>query len=306
VTHRSPAASVQQQSAADEPGPTAADGKRTFSDLAAAIAAAADGAVVTVDGDGPFVLEPLVLRGKALTLRAAPGAHPCLVLAAGAPDQAARPLFTTDRPLALEGLELRCPADEPGARPGPAHLVCCEQAPLRLVNCRLFAPKGSALVVCRNPGQVEVRDCHLTADALAVCVEVGDGRPCTLHLSGSEFRIHESGGAAVSVWAPEVRQPSAVRLRLERNAVDAGRVLAFAALPAGVEVEASGNQFTFRQALVSYVGFPGPDGWRRATVWRGRENVFHGGGDWVSVEGEPAGVHSLEDWRRLWQAPASE
>src|SRR5262249_35920793 len=40
-----------------------------FDTLAAAVAAAADGATITVHADGPFVTEPLGVRGKSLTLK---------------------------------------------------------------------------------------------------------------------------------------------------------------------------------------------------------------------------------------------
>src|SRR5262249_60920315 len=52
----------------------------SFPSLAAAVAAAPHGAVITIRGDGPLPLEPISLRGKALTLKAAAGRTPRLPL----------------------------------------------------------------------------------------------------------------------------------------------------------------------------------------------------------------------------------
>src|SRR5262249_33733531 len=70
------------------------------------LAAAQDGDTILIHGRGPFVTGPLEVRGKSLTLRAAPGARPALVRGpahAPAPGQA---LLATDRALTLEGIDL--------------------------------------------------------------------------------------------------------------------------------------------------------------------------------------------------------
>ena len=96
-----------------------------------------------------------------------------------------------------------------------------------------------------------------------------------------------------------------VRLSLEGNRVQASRIAALDALVQGVEVEGQGNEFIFHEALLSYAGFPGADGWRRATVWRGHDNVYHGGGDWLRVNGVAMGVRDLRAWQELWDGPGA-
>src|SRR5262249_32556805 len=130
------------EGAAPAPAPPAAGfllqgSAETYPTLAAALAGAADGDTVLVRGDGPYATGPLRVTGKALTLRAAPGAHPVLHL--DAPAQPWQALLTTDRPLALEGIELR---RAQGGEPG--HLLYATGASLRMDRCRVTAPHHSA------------------------------------------------------------------------------------------------------------------------------------------------------------------
>ena len=165
------------------PGFVVGDDATRHATLAAAVAAAADGDTITIQGDGPFATAAVSLTGKALTLRAAPGSHPVLIFAA--PPAAWQSLLTSDRPLALEGIELRL---APGV--GPAHLLYASGASLRLAGCRVTAAGHSAPVVARGVGRVEVRDCHLLAGGLALCAEArpGDG------MRGGAERQPDRGG----------------------------------------------------------------------------------------------------------------
>jgi hypothetical protein len=216
-----------------------------------------------------------------------------------APEAVARvwqPLLTTDAALAVEGLELAYDLPDAAAAPNrAAHLVYSEGAPLRLVRCHLLAPRGSGLVVCRRARQVELRDCTLTAWSAAVAVEADGGPPPEIALVGSRVTIGEDDGAALSLWGT-VRAPAGlVRLHLENSTVRAGRVVAVAALESGVDVVARDNHFTFRQALVSVVG------WHPGSRWQGRNNRYQGTADWLTLDGGPGGVHGLGGWRAFWR-----
>jgi hypothetical protein len=181
-----------------------------------------------------------------------------------------------------------------------APLVATNRAPLRLVHCRLELPHGAAAILCRNPRTLELVDCTLFTGSLAVCVEVGDGSSCAIHLGHTTIQVREPGGAALSIWAPEVRLPSPVELLLEGNTISAGRIAALKALPGRIDVDARGNGFTFHEALLSYVGFPGPEGWRRATTWREQANSYQGSGAWLRIDGWSGEVRDSLGWQTLW------
>src|SRR5205823_3060025 len=226
-----------------------------FATLAHAVAAAGDGAVVLIHGNDRHILVPVDLRGKALTLRAAPASRPILQLAPSTPHGLSGPLLFTDRSLTLDGIDLQClPDDGLAASTRPAQLVAGDGAPLSLLKCRLHVAHGSAAIVCRNCPTIMLHDCSLHADGLGLCVEVGGDGDCAIDLARSDFRMKEPGAAALSVWAPELRQSANVRLRMEGNAFEVGRVASFASLPAALEIDARGNQFHFQQALLSFAG----------------------------------------------------
>jgi len=140
----------------------------------------------------------------------------------------------------------------------------------------------------------------LHADGLGLCVEVGGGDDCAVDLARCDFRMKDPGAAALSIWAPALRRSANVRLRMERNVFAAGRVAAFAALPAALEIDARGNQFNFQQALLSFAGVCKPDDWRRATAWYGQDNRYAGPASWLQVNGQSLGVGGLPQWRSLW------
>lgn len=261
--------------------------------LAAAVAGADDGDTLTIHGDGPFATDSVSVSGKALTLRAAPGSCPCLHFAG--PPAAWQALLSSDRPLALEGIDLR--DDAPGG--GPAHLVCATGASLRLVGCRVTAPRRSAPVVARGASRVELRDCRLMAGGLALCAEAGAA--CEVVLAGNAIEVGDAGAAAVSVWAGGQRTGPA-RVELEANEVRGARVLSLGDFTAGVTVTAGNNRFDFGEALLCVNGCGGPGGWRRAVAWRGEGNRYRGPGDWLRVDGRAAGARGLPGWQETWGA----
>src|SRR5262249_18993607 len=129
------------------------------------------------------------------------------------------------------------------------------------------------------------------------------GSPCTAELSSNVIFVGDRTGVAVAVWAPEAPRPADLRLRLERNAVETGRVVSFRALPGRVGVETVANDFVFRQALASFSGYADAPAWRRSTAWAGRDNHFHATCSWLSVDGRPVAVNDDAGWQRLWSPP---
>jgi serine/threonine-protein kinase len=265
---------------------------REFPSLERAVEAARDGDTITVRGAGPFSVGPLDLSGKGLTLRAGPGARPALEGVPPGPDEPWRPLLAADRPLTLEGLDLRYD----GAGP----LAAVDRAALRLTDCRVSTSGGAPALVSRNGGELTLRGCRVEAGAAAVSAEVGACAACRVEVSDCAVALYDASGAALSVWAPEVCGPTDVRVALRRSTVRAGRVVAFRAVPGRLRVTAEGNDFSFRDGVLSFAGWGDPWGWRKAAAWQGRDNRYRPGSAWLSVEGRPAAADGLDGWRALW------
>jgi hypothetical protein len=250
--------------------------RRSFETLDAALAAAPDGATITLVSGRTFRTGPLDLRGKALTVRAAHGVRPCLEPAPGHSWEA---LLTGDRDLRLDGLDLCAPPEGEG-RP----LVCVEGGVLRLRDCRLRSPHRAPLVVLRRGAAAYLRDCRLDAEAVAVSAEVG-GRPCRLELKKCSLRVGADSGVALSLWSGEEEEAVGVEVELADNACSCGRVLALRAVPGPVRVRAAGNELNFREALISYDGYRDPAAARRGTSWQEGGNRHRPSGPWVRVNG---------------------
>lgn len=149
---------------------------------------------------------------------------------------------------------------------------------------------------------MQFRDCRLTVGALAVCLETGDGGDTALEITRTEMTVASAGGAALSVWSREGQRPVDVRLDLEGNTIQAGRILAVRGVLGRAALTAHGNAFTFRQALLSFAGLPGGDAWRAMLCWEGQDNAYRGGPHWLTVEGTPVVEGSLDAWQAVWGA----
>jgi len=260
--------------------------------LAVALAAASDGDTVLLEVDGPFPTEPVILTGKALTLRAAPGCRPALQFAT--PPAAWQALLASDRPLTLEGIELR---EAPGKE--PAHLICVTGGALRLVKCRVSAPRRSSPIVARQATRVELTECDLLAGELALCAELAPQGACAMVLRGNRIVVGEFGAAALSVW-PGGQLTRPAKIDLEANNICAARILSLNELTAGVAVTARRNHFDFDETLLCLNGCDGPDGWRRTVTWHGQDNHYRGLGDWLHINGRSGGVNGLSAWQATW------
>ena len=164
--------------------------EQKFATLAEAVAAAKSGDTIEIRGNGPFVLQPIDLADKALTLRAGTGAWPVLSLAPEAV-QADLPLLTTRAALTLEGLEFHRDA---GGKPGATSLrhIHSERAPLAVANCRFVLPSRHpgliAAIMADGSPAVQVHNCLFLGDwhAGPSCVRGRYRRPhgrCQLSVS---------------------------------------------------------------------------------------------------------------------------
>ncbi len=290
-----------QEVAATPPPPTPgylvqSTGK-AYPTLAAAVAAAGDVDTVVVRIDGLHPTDPVTVKGKALTLRAAPGCRPALQLAT--PPPAWQALLASDRSLTLVGIELR---EQRGKE--PAHLICVTGGSLRLSHCWVSAPGCSSPIVARQATRVELDGCQVQAGELAVCAELAAPEGGEVVLRGSRIEVDDAGAAALSVWSGG-RPSQPARIVLEDNDLHAARILSLSALTAGVAVASQRNYFDFPETLLCLNGCDGPAGWRHTVAWHGQENHYRGPGDWLQINGRPAGVNGLSAWQATWADEAA-
>jgi WD40 repeat protein len=133
---------------------------RAFPSLAAAVAAALGEDTIEVRGNGPFLSNRIVIKDKALTIRAGAGFWPLIAL----DPHAAVPstLIHTNARLTLEGLELhRAPVKETA---NLRTIVFSMGAELRLAHCRLVARGDAAAAHCSEPKRCEMKSCLLLAE----------------------------------------------------------------------------------------------------------------------------------------------
>lgn len=272
-----------------------------FLSLADAVTLARDGDIVTLHRDGPEPLTPLEVRGKALTLRAAPGVAPQLVLIRTPPAAEWKALLSSDRALTLEGLELRGPSGEEQGSVRTTHLVQCDSAPLTLLRCRLAAPHGQGLLVCRQVPRLVMHDCHVQAAASALGVELGTAGS-EVQLSGCHIQVADPVSAALALWGTPRGAGGTGRLLLEGCTLQAGRVVSLTGPSARLQVCAHGNTFSFHHALLSFAGFGPGRTWHDAASWHGHDNRFAGAGSWLLADGRPLPVHGLAAWRSFWRS----
>jgi hypothetical protein len=218
-----------------------------------------------------------------LTVRGTVGARPRLEMKPS--DDPWASLFRTDRKLSLEGLELAVAKSAP--------LLCCERADLHLTDCHLSGGADGTAIVARNPQALIVRNCRIDAGAVGLSVEVGQFASCRIQVIDSRLIVRGESGTALSLWAAEVRHPTAVELELLGNTIRADRTMALRALPSNLRIAARANRFTFRAGLLNYIGYADRDAWRRDTVWQGGDNSYDGPESWLWVEGEPASIGEL-------------
>jgi serine/threonine-protein kinase len=81
--------------------------ERAFTKLSSAVAFADNGDTIEVRGDGPFVVNPIRMGDRALTIRSARGVRPVIVLNPQLASKGWDFILQTSAPLVLEGLELQ-------------------------------------------------------------------------------------------------------------------------------------------------------------------------------------------------------
>ncbi|HAA49118.1 MAG TPA: hypothetical protein DCE43_05320 [Planctomycetaceae bacterium] len=298
-----------------------ADGgnSRRFSQLSEAAAAAHDGEVVEVDGDGPFESGMIDLGSKAITLRAAAGRRPRITLAENfdQPDDVA--LIRTAGRLRLEGIEfVRATDREPGQLVGrpPDAILVARSAPLEVINCRFTATGPAVGLMAQQVARCQISNCEfvcLRGSAvdwacpdggrleMSNCVQVGQ--------LGVFVHFHRRDLRDVSV---RVDQSTFVAGSAVRLAVPPGRI------PQPIEIVASFNVFDTIDAVLE-IERPrdmrrGPPGGRQPLEgrspswlhWMGNQNLFRIERGMMSIRHQgrrfpvPWAPRRLRDWEEFW------
>jgi hypothetical protein len=318
-----PGQAVQGAPVPASDGPFLLDGAGRFGTLADAVAASSGDAVVEIDGDGPYPTPPIHLGRKALTLRAAPGARPLLVLV---PDgqTGSEPVLASEAALTLEGIGLRSEDRREAVRgedPATFAAIVVRGGPFRAAHCRFEAgPRSACLALARASGRILA--CQFSGGegmAISWAPDPGQslkveqsllsaGAPVAFDFARSglgpgeaRLRIDRSTLRAltsVRVLTAGNFLPSAhpfLRIRVERSVLDAAHVLALVNTAAPVKKQAPRPLNLAGRQLRNYL------------VWGGRDNLYPKAPSWLSLASKsqplaPArsGPTDLDEWGRFW------
>jgi hypothetical protein len=304
--------------------------ERSFGTLAEAVAAAEHGDVIEVRGDGPFETDGVEVRGRALTIRAAPGYQPVLSLSAHGREKNRTMFVGYLAPLVLEGLTFQRIGSSP-VQSGA--LIYTETSPLRVANCR-FVVKGNnagALWGHLSP-TMDVRNCEVVGSRGAVTFG-RTPKEGTLSVDNCLFAANTGFGFDYS------EQVQRVDIHLTRNTFAGADAAAFhivdvpdfAASGSRPEarryrVESENNIFAITECV--YCAVPSAEAWRDKPIavgplktlvadlvgWREGRNLYPPTAAFMACQRprptgwgpfEPlVGTDRLEEWRKFAGAEA--
>jgi formylglycine-generating enzyme required for sulfatase activity/tRNA A-37 threonylcarbamoyl transferase component Bud32 len=288
--------------------------ERTFATLADAVAAAQSGDTIEINRDGPPITKPIKITGKALTIRAAAGAAPTLLLKREAVKDPAVNI-ETDSPLTLEGLAFH--AIGPSS-PERQSLLRSKEAPLRVAGCKFTSELPGAMQFLRAHGsqRCEVRNCQavlprgdaalcfwehgsngqlvldnnaIAGFGFAVVLNLnGNGKEATFQFSGNSMAV--SPMALILVQnAPSIEKANrSVRVNARENVVAAG------GFSFGQDHDKPSATYGEAEALL-----------KRLLQWTEQRNAYS---EWLSIflgkRGKPFDpkkeVLKLAEWETFW------
>jgi hypothetical protein len=196
--------------------------EKQYETLAAAVQASYDGDTIEIRGNGPFAIDPLVLKTP-LVIRAGDGFRPVLeasdsfrsmIEARSEPWRSDVVLLQAEAPLVLEGLEFRCWLRDRKVM-GWIYVLKTSKA-LHAANCRFLTRNTDYQVSPSDAGQSEVRNCEFLSSQKynAFAIRAYFVKPLVVDnclLTGRIYVDHRMGQA---------RDTS---LRLTRNTFQTGR-----------------------------------------------------------------------------------
>jgi hypothetical protein len=293
----------------------------SFDTLAAALEAAREDEVIEVHGNGPFLTPPLTIKEKRLTIRAAAGTQPVLLMETPGV-RASQPFLHTDSDLRLEGLEIRWSVDVPPGRSEAEMLARCNivstHGRLTLAHCRIVGDRFNGCVggSCR---ELVLRHCHLIAKEGVGLIWVSEsGGKLDVEGCVLENRIGVSmviTGIAAGDAPPQVRL-SHCTFSAERSLQLLIESLPRQPLPVVADHTIFDSEFLFpmflqrqpRPKSLSKTDDP-VDVLRTSIRWSEKGNVHRRGMHYIAKpQGAakpgavtPANLHGLDHWLELWK-----
>jgi hypothetical protein len=302
-----------------------AGGTKVHDSLVVAVDAASAGGIIEVHGNGRLQIDPVYIRSKPLTIRAARGNRPVLVANTARPSSG--PALSTDSDLTVEGLEIQwTSADSQPEEFGPAMLarsaISTSGGTLRVRHCEITVGDGTiCLAVSR--AACEVHNCRLSAPRGACILwRPGDGRK----VSAENNVLSGQTGVTIALSDPATQGLTSV-LELTANTWR-GRKAVELLLGAGpkhrVEVRAKRNRFGVDHLLASRWMLRGPKAnWSPTIeemkrflagrlVWQEEKNLYGASlvflahqsirQDLSPIESAPS---DLAAWEAFWNTPGS-
>jgi Protein kinase domain len=293
-----------------------------YRELGEAVAAARDGDVIEVHGDGPYPTPPVRTTGKRLTIHSGPRSRP--VFLPEVPGQLQTgPLLRTDADLRLDGLDIRW-SIVVGQGISEAELlsrcvIVSTQGRLTLAHCRVATGRSNAPIGAFGQ-EVLLKNCHFVA-------ENGVGvfwraRPAgSLSVESCQFETHS---AFTVLTVAETPRPATATALLTANtfASDKGLQLVGDARPRQpLKITARQNVFDqehFIQLMgIRKPGAPKPaemiDLLRSFVQWSDEANVYRRSCQYLvgSTAQRPrvmlsADVEGLVGWLKLWDLPPNQ
>ena len=304
-----------------------------FSTLADAVQGSSDGDTIEVRGSGPFIIDSIEIRGRALVIRAGDGFRPIIRLShQGA--QMNAPMLRSDANLVVQGLEFQRLGQSSDIPRGPCPVaIWGNGAFLRIANCE-FRLDGGPLQVCvyadSSNTTVDVRNCcFVVRGSRSYCLSSGNLiRRCIVAncvlIGGHLLGIHDFG-------FPHDRGANVVLTN--NTAVSPYETIPFKSLPDSqyyspdgkrnslaepTRVDARHNIFdtvpVLRFVLHDEAPHPRDDFESLAHYllsWRDEQNLYgprRCAITWKLPEdvGPPPSVTNPEEWKQFWKEPDVE
>jgi hypothetical protein len=285
-----------------------------FDTLREAVEEADPGDTIEVRGNGPFETEPVLIRNKALTLRAGSGFRPIFTKRSGSTTMG---FLDTDSSLVVEGLEFRVGNESTGGW----YLIYSSGPRLHITHCRFVSNRHNAVIAERS-NLVEVRHSQILGQAWS-CVSLG-------YPTKARWIIDNSVLVGLyPVWLRCAQElPRAVEVELTGNTLLGDACVSetffheltdreMEKAPRGFRFRASGNvflgkdffevvpvpeaTFTFRPAAFESLS-------QRCVTWEQGPNLFHLQQSFLRIGRAPGVTFRItsKDWQAFWKLKKDE
>ncbi len=193
---------------------------RSFDSFNEAVATAEDGSTVVVQSDGPFLVEPVNLGRKKLSIIAAPGRRP-IIRSLDVKGVSLAPFISTRTDLLIQGLNIDWPIETESKLDvlGQA-IIVFDGDKLSISDCRLKCGKGASCIQCSS-GLTILSNSHLiSVDGNCVVMRYG-----VSNIRGTNVFLEAKNAVIlVSNLAP-TPNPTTSEIVLQQSSIVADRFL---------------------------------------------------------------------------------